>query len=595
MVKLRKEILALRAAQAIVDARLFSIEHPHQVISSIPFEEKEFGDSGSLDKAFQAIGSTKDIAPDLSTIVVSLALFDEDRMLFACSGVALPPGTTSLELTRFVTSRRLVEEFEKYRNVDDKLRIEVCLPDCTHIDGFLGLYDDNIAIVTSFNEFPHAVCPVDLDLEAPPLDTKAIVAARAFKSGRLMITSGRLTGDGRAHWKQISEAAVGGPVVDHNGKLLGVNLRIEDPRPWFIPLKDLHGRLKHFQILNTNTKDFHGYSLSEGVSSIIPSGFWRRIKWIESVGYPIPPPLVLEFNGELLETFEDEFGELRAWKEYPYPVSNPGSTEHVWALLPKDVVTNISLSVVRLASFDGSVRCFACTGLLIKWPGTKGMRPVILTSASLVRSCGDHFKIDKNLRIDVFLPPRQHAKGTLVFYHLNTNIAIIRLEQAIRGIHPVDICSEEDLYKPVVAVARQIEEGFLMASKGKVCLDKSSLIDSMFPVSTCKISKAGIGGPLINFDGTFVGMNHYDGSEETTFLPRLKIVEILKGEVNQRKKGDFSMTCCYLGRHILIFTTPQCFFQPHHTTMLVCSGLSMRVLHGVGSGIRQRRYFLSVP
>jgi hypothetical protein len=68
----------LRAAQAAEDARLFDLEHPNQVISSIPFQEKEFGDSGSSDKAHQAISVTKDIAPDLSAIVVSLALFDGD-------------------------------------------------------------------------------------------------------------------------------------------------------------------------------------------------------------------------------------------------------------------------------------------------------------------------------------------------------------------------------------------------------------------------------------------------------------------------------------------------------------------------------------
>ena len=44
-------------------------------------------------------------------------------MLFVCSGVAVPPGSTRLEPTRFLTSRRLVVEFEKYRNLDDKLRV----------------------------------------------------------------------------------------------------------------------------------------------------------------------------------------------------------------------------------------------------------------------------------------------------------------------------------------------------------------------------------------------------------------------------------------------------------------------------------------
>ncbi|XBI22098.1 hypothetical protein VPH35_063156 [Triticum aestivum] len=475
-------------------------------------------------------------------------------MLFVCSGVAVPPGSTRLEPTRFLTSRRLVVEFEKYRNLDDKLRIEVCLRDNSHMDGLLGLYDADIAIVTSCDDTPYGVCPVDLDRQASlPSDGQIIAAARAFGSGRLMVTPGLLTGDGHASWTQITEAALGGPLVDHDGKFLGVNLHIDTAESsFFLPLTALRERLKHFQILNPKTMDFRGYSLPAGVSSIIPSGFWRRIKWLESVGYSVPPPLVLEFNGELLERFEDEFGELLAWKAYPYPVSNPGSTEYVWALLPRDVVRNISRSVVKLASFNcdscRSVRYFACTGLLIKWPGTKGMRPIILTSASLVRSPDDHFKIDNNLTIDVFLPPGQHAKGTLVFYHLNSNIAIISLEKGMRGICPVDICREGDLSKPVVAIA--------------LIHDKPCAIDvKKLMLSTCKINKAGIGGTLINFDGAFVGMNHYDGSEETPFMPRRKIVQILKGEINWRRQR----------------------------------GLSMGILHGVGCGINHKRWPVPEP
>lgn len=73
-----KQCLAAKAADDAWAARLFSLEHPDPVVSSTPFQEKEFGNSGSPDKALQAIGVTKDITPDLSAIVVSLALFDGD-------------------------------------------------------------------------------------------------------------------------------------------------------------------------------------------------------------------------------------------------------------------------------------------------------------------------------------------------------------------------------------------------------------------------------------------------------------------------------------------------------------------------------------
>lgn len=409
--------------------------------------------------------------------------------------------------------------------------IEVCLPDNTHQDGFLGLYDEHIAIVTACN--CNLIARLHLVPQALPSDCKIIAAARAFGSGRLMVTPGHLTVDGVASWTQITEAALGGPLMDLKGNVLGVILRIDNAEsPSFLSLTVLRDRLEHFQLLNTKTIDFRGYSLPADVASIVPSGFWKTIKWLDSVGYPRPPPLVLEFNGELMNTFEEEFGELRAWNDYPYDVRDPDCYEYVWALLPSDV-TNISRSVVKLASFNGSVRSFACTGLLIKWPGTQGMRPVILTSASLVRSRDNDKDIDKTLTIDVFLPPGQHAKGTLIFYHLDYNLAIVSLDKGINCIRPVDLCRKEDLSKPVVAIARQIEEGFLMATKGKVIHGESRFPD--VGRSTCKIKKAGIGGPLFNFDGAFVGMNHYDG-KEASFLARCKIVEILKKEIDRRKQ-----------------------------------------------------------
>lgn len=39
--------------------------------------------------------------------------------------------------------------------------------------------------------------------------------------------------------------------------------------------------------------------------------------------------------------------------------------------------------------------------------------------------------------------------------------------------------------------------------------------------------QAGIGGPLIDFDGNFVGINFY-GTKETHYLPRLMIQRLLK-------------------------------------------------------------------
>ncbi|EEC73575.1 hypothetical protein OsI_08030 [Oryza sativa Indica Group] len=82
----------------------------------------------------------------------------------------------------------------------------------------------------------------------------------------------------------------------------------------------------------------------------------------------------------------------------------------------------------------------------------------------------------------------------------------------------------------VVAIGRDVTLGPLMATIGKVIQhgkNNCKLDCKDLKVSTCKITKAGIGGPLIKFDGSFVGMNFYDGSRVTPFLPKDKIVKVL--------------------------------------------------------------------
>jgi hypothetical protein len=76
------------------------------------------------------------------------------------------------------------------------------------------------------------------------------------------------------------------------------------------------------------------------------------------------------------------------------------------------------------------------------------------------------------LQIEVFLPPNHRAEGTLEFYHLNYNIAIVRLQYGLSTpISPVDIFSgSESRNTKVVAIGRAPKgaHGLLMASMGEV-------------------------------------------------------------------------------------------------------------------------------
>jgi len=132
----------------------------------------------------------------------------------------------------------------------------------------------------------------------------------------------------------------------------------------------------------------------------------------------------------------------------------------------------------------------------------------------------------------VFLPPKQHAIGTLESYDSHHNIAIVSFK-GLRAICPEDISDHKQVLPlHVVAVGRVPEKGLLCASTGKLT-DKpiTALPCKHLELSTCEIKKAGIGGPLINFDdGSFIGMNFYDGKTRgTPFLPRSKILEVLSG------------------------------------------------------------------
>ncbi|XP_002459159.2 uncharacterized protein LOC8074118 [Sorghum bicolor] len=74
-----------------------------------------------------------------------------------------------------------------------------------------------------------------------------------------------------------------------------------------------------------------------------------------------------------------------------------------------------------------------------------------------------------------------------------------------------------------------------MASKGRLS-DWSGQLDCKFLVhSTCKTTKAGIGGPLVDFSGRFIGMNFYEKNIGTPSLLCNHIIIVLQ---SFKKKGS---------------------------------------------------------
>lgn len=229
-------------------------------------------------------------------------------------------------------------------------------------------------------------------------------------------------------------------------------------------------------------------------------------------------------NGDLVDTLEEQFGYLN--------ISGQG----VWGELSKQVASKLSERVYAIASFRGDKMICSCSGILIQW---KPHLITLLTSGSLVRSFHDESKIVEDLTIRVWNEHYQYADGWLEQYDLHHNIALVNF-QAPGCVSPASLQHKEQLQSgsKVVAVGCLFNSRKLMATSG-IVLDKVSTSDGEeFMISTCKVNKAGTGGPLIDFNGFLHGMNFYD-VEQTIFLPRNIILkcmerfEILRAENKQ--------------------------------------------------------------
>lgn len=70
----------------------------------------------------------------------------------------------------------------------------------------------------------------------------------------------------------------------------------------------------------------------------------------------------------------------------------------------------------------------------------------------------------------MFLPPNQRCDGTLEFYNLQYNIAIVSVKKHFNATRPADIFDKGMLVSPkkVVAIGHDTIHGLLMATIGKV-------------------------------------------------------------------------------------------------------------------------------
>ncbi|KQK20350.1 hypothetical protein BRADI_1g53980v3, partial [Brachypodium distachyon] len=427
----------------------------------------------------------QELTETLSPSIISIASFKGDKLHYKSTGIVIeqrPRGPIIL------TSSNLIRRYDERKLVFPPLKIKLRLPNIQVVNGQvqnLNLSCNLVVITASFSPDLRAVCLGNsVQVES---HTKLLSVKRCFNSGNLMASSGvlidRPSGVDCESTCKITKDGIGGPLVDFDGNIVGMNNYFDSDVTRYIPAN---------QIL----KDL----LSIGMN-IVTTGHNEEME---------------------LDKPRDAVNKLLTADGYPLPKYADGELLlFVVLTIPKKTRRRIALktcrSVVALGSFNEKGRHFACTGVLIDY--NQSIR--VPTSANLVRNGNE---IVENLRIEVCLPNKKHTTGTLQHYSLQYNVAVVTIND-LDGNRAAKFVEEPQT--KIVALGRVFKSGNFMATRGVVTGKQSGFDCKELKVSSCKITKAGIGGPLVDFNGKIVGMNFFD-MEETPYLPSDMILKLLR-------------------------------------------------------------------
>uniref|UniRef100_A0A0D3GIN7 Uncharacterized protein n=1 Tax=Oryza barthii TaxID=65489 RepID=A0A0D3GIN7_9ORYZ len=470
-------------------------------------------------------GLSQEVISNLSETVVSVASFNGDQTHFSGTGIVVR--NKDEVTTSILTSANVIRCFDDDSKINPfldvvllalSLQIRVLLPNKQRVIGWMGHFDLNYNIAVVVIKYLPGLRAASFDHEVRFGSQSTVVAVgRSFNSGKLMALSGIVT-DGPTDYPEhlmistckITKDMAGGPLIDLDGNFVGMNFFSEERTP-FLPRNKIYRSLvpqEEWQKKGTRSKPYPSQAFQKVLQmkrmKVRLRSFLNILQVIQKLlkkdlksrNYPMP----IRFWGgmPLKNTFEEEFA------------------EDAWCKLSKMVALNTSRSVVSLASFKG---------VFIDFNGSTSR---VVTSASLVRISADENKIADNLKIKVYLPNKRIAVGELQHCNLSYNIAVVSVKGfcCLRTAE-LDKQMQIEPHREVVAIGRIFESGKLMATSGILSDEESKLDCRELMISTCKITKAGIGGPLIDFDGNFVGINFY-GTKETHYLPRLMIQRLLK-------------------------------------------------------------------
>lgn len=477
---------------------------------------------------------TQEVATKLSPSIVSLASFDGDKMHYKCTGIVVR--NSSLSGASVLTSSALVSTSDTEYGLTPKIKLR--LPNKEVVDGWIQHYNLPFSMVVITTEFSPDLSEACLSNTLKVDHTHLLAVKRCYDSGKLMKTYGELIDsssevDIMLPTYNITMDGSGGPLVDYDGNIVGMNYcdgqeitRCVQTNKILECLSDLWFSDEEAQNISfdfepfaeefTKDKSTSEFTKAEPTPTLTedehkhlnnldpwPSDdFTKEVDAIlRSNGYPLPQ---YDVDGmHVKNSFEEEFD------------------THMWREHTRKVALMKSKSIIALASFDDKERHFACTGVFLDCNGSTS---TVLTSASLVRTSGHEDTIVDNLRIEARLRKEKPIIGTLLHHDLSYNVAVLSIPIISKNHAAISV---EATQTKVVALGRAFRSGKLMATDGLVIGQKDKFDCRELKFSTCKITKAGIGGPLYDLNGNFVGMNFYD-AEETPYLPRNIIMKVLE-------------------------------------------------------------------
>ncbi|CAN6349018.1 unnamed protein product [Urochloa humidicola] len=247
----------------------------------------------------------------------------------------------------------------------------------------------------------------------------------------------------------------------------------------------------------------------------------------------------MENRTEIINTDTDGVMELEKCRPYferpDYGLLKTTLKGASWEV--EELALEVASSVVGLQSKGGDTDHFFCSGTIVE---SSGQYQKIVTVANLVKKCADTDELVQGLTITVYLQNNETCRGDLLYHDFFYNICVVVIEHPVHlpkqgfSSNTKAVSFDESCSRDVVTLGRVKETHALVVNSGKIIPKRSSFDCEELLVSTCRISKAEVGGPLMSFDGNFIGLNYYH-HKETPFIPSFIVLKCLQQLKSFRK------------------------------------------------------------